>query len=113
MNGFERFRSAIADEDHTITVVAFSELDLDSVEDLRKIVDRCLLVEGVRLLVVDMSQVNFCDCSGVGALMEARERTLQRRISFELTEVKEPIVMRLFTLTGTDALFGLDLPTWR
>ena len=110
MNGFERFRSAITDEGHTITVAAFGELDLDSVKDLQKIVDRCLLVAGVRHLVVDMSQVTFCDCSGLGALMQARETALRQRISFRLTEVKAPIVRRLLTLTGTDAVFGLNLP---
>ncbi|MEW2426044.1 STAS domain-containing protein [Streptomyces nigra] len=110
MNSFERFQSAVTDEDDTITVAAFGELDLDSVDDLREIVGRCLEVPGVRRLVVNMSQVTFCDCAALGALMEARETTLRRRMSFELTDVKEPIVMRLLTLTGIDAVFGLNPP---
>ncbi|MET8772051.1 STAS domain-containing protein [Streptomyces sp. NPDC004658] len=108
MNGFERFRSAITDESDTIRVAAFGELDLGSVEDLQKILGRCLQVPGVRRVMVDMSQVTFCDCSGLRTLMEARETALRRRISFELTDVKASIVMRLLPITGTDALFGLN-----
>lgn len=110
MNDFERFRSTITDEGDTVTVSAFGEMGHDTVGDLQKIVGRCLQVTGIRRLVVDMSQVTFCDCSGLGALMEARKTSLRQGISFELTEVREPIVMRLFTLTGTNVLFGLDPP---
>ncbi|MFG3208037.1 STAS domain-containing protein [Streptomyces sp. NPDC048192] len=110
MNDFQRFRSAITDEGDTITVAAFGEMDLGSVEDLHKTVVRCLQAAQVQHLVVDMSQVAFCDCSGLGALIEARESALRRGVSFHLTEVKTPVVMRLLTLTGTTTLFGLNRP---
>ncbi|MEV7691401.1 STAS domain-containing protein [Streptomyces bungoensis] len=103
MNDFERFRSA--KHDYAVGLRrAGPRHRRRPARDHRPLFANA----GVRRLVLDMSQVTCCDCSGLGALMEAREAALRKGTCFELTEVQAPVVMRLLTLTGTDALFGLN-----
>ncbi|WP_138900127.1 STAS domain-containing protein [Streptomyces albidochromogenes] len=52
--------------------VAFGgELDWDSAPYIRKAVAACL-EERPKTLCLDLSDVSFCDCAGVNALLEAR-----------------------------------------
>lgn len=105
MNDIERFTTTVTDEGDTLRLSAYGELDLDASGDLRDVLGFCLACR-IRRLVVDFSEVTFCDCVGLSALLEARERAVRRNVSFDLVGVR-PLVARVLTLTGTDTLFGL------
>ncbi|MFJ9026851.1 STAS domain-containing protein [Streptomyces sp. NPDC102259] len=105
MNDAEQFRTAVADEGDTLRLSAYGELDLDTGGGLRDALGFCLACP-VRRLVVDFSEVPFCDCAGLGVLMEARALAVRRNVSFELVGV-QPRVAWLLSLTRTDVAFGL------
>ncbi|MGW7674321.1 STAS domain-containing protein [Streptomyces sp. NPDC054775] len=60
---------------------------------------------GARCVQVDLSQVSFCDCSGLNALLSAHERAQEAGVCFGVSGPVAPIVERLFALTGVEFLF--------
>ncbi|MER7769183.1 STAS domain-containing protein [Kitasatospora sp. NPDC096140] len=85
------------------TVLAlYGELDLDAVADLRTAVDRTLAGRpGV--LVIDCAGLEFCDSTGLNALLRARARAAVAGSRTELARPR-PLILRMLELTGaTDA----------
>jgi anti-sigma B factor antagonist len=80
------------------------EIDLDTAPALRDALARCLH-DGVRTIDVDLSAVTFCDCSGLNTFLEAALLTGAAGGSLRLHHPGRAVV-RLFTLTGCDALFS-------
>lgn len=81
------------------------ELDLDTVETIAWGVDEAIR-RGCSLVGVDLWDVTFIDCCGIGALVEARCR-LEAAGSHLWVTGLNPQVWRIMRLTGTDALFGV------
>jgi len=71
------------------------ELDLAAVPSLTRLLDEAAEVERVTV-VVDLSQVTFIDCAGLGPLLAARDRLDGR---FRLCNPSPP-VLRLLSLLG-------------
>ncbi|WP_371666781.1 STAS domain-containing protein [Streptomyces sp. NBC_00289] len=107
---FAGFRAAVAWRDDSVTVAAFGELDLDSGPELWQVLG-CCLHGRIQQLVVDLSGVTFCDCSGLSVLLQAREQSLTANIDLVLVTARAPEVTQLFKLTGADTLFGLTTCT--
>ncbi|MBX9426946.1 STAS domain-containing protein [Streptomyces lateritius] len=87
------------------TVVADGEIDIDSAPYLHEALEAALRVhpEGVTL---DLSAVTFCDCTGLGAFLDARRRHLAGgSCPLRLGPVSPPMA-RLLRLTDTEALFA-------
>ncbi|MER7580671.1 STAS domain-containing protein [Kitasatospora sp. NPDC097691] len=85
------------------TVLAlYGELDLDSAVGLRAAVDRaCAGRAGV--LVIDCAGLEFCDSTGLNALLQARARAAVAGSRTELARPR-PLILRMLELTGaTDA----------
>ncbi|KOY55293.1 hypothetical protein ADK59_25900 [Streptomyces sp. XY332] len=59
--------------------------------------------DGCRVVEVDFSGVEFCDCYGLGVLLEARRRAADRGTVLRLVSVTSPLVQRLLHQTGTAA----------
>ncbi|MER6004016.1 STAS domain-containing protein [Nonomuraea angiospora] len=58
------------------------------------------------LLVLDLSQVTFCDAGGLGVLIGVQGRARARGITLALTGVP-PRVARLLRITGLDRRFPM------
>ncbi|MGW6689980.1 STAS domain-containing protein [Streptomyces sp. NPDC054961] len=83
-------------------------LDLDSAAQLRTAVAGCLARRSPRI-VIDLRDLRFCDCAGLGVLLEARAAA--DRIGTELrVEGARAQVARLFALTGVDDLIAGCVP---
>jgi anti-sigma B factor antagonist len=54
-------------------------------------------------IVVDMSRTQFCDCSGLGALLAAHDRARADGGQM-LLAISGGSVLRIFTITGTDRI---------
>jgi anti-anti-sigma factor len=95
--------------DGDITVRVRGELDMDSVEPLRSVledsVSRC-----ARRVELDLSGVTFCDCSGLNLLLAARRRAVLRGRSLTV-RVASSAVRRLLVNTDTWPLFADTQPT--
>jgi anti-anti-sigma factor len=82
-------------------------VDLDTAPLVRASLERCLR-DGISAIDVDLTNVTFCDCSGLHAFLYASLRTAGAGGYLRL-HYPSPAVERLFALTGSGSLF-LSLP---
>lgn len=83
-------------------LVLVGELDLDSAADLRTALDRAFAVPG-SVVVVDCAGLEFCDSTGLNALLRATARAAVDDSRIELARPR-PLILRMLELTGaTDA----------
>ena len=60
-------------------------------------------------LVIDLSALDFIDCSSLGALLRVRVRGLARRGGGDVVlAAPQPRVLRLLALTGSDEVFSVQ-----
>jgi anti-anti-sigma factor len=83
------------------------EIDLDTAPLVRATLERCLR-DGIRAIDVDLTDVTFCDCSGLNAFLYASLRTAGAGGYLRL-HYPSPAVEQLFAVTGSGSLF-LSLP---
>lgn len=87
-------------------LVLSGEIDIATVEDLRRAGSRCLdAVEASAPLEVDMSAVSFIDSSGLGALVSIRRLAESAGHATVLVGLS-PSIARLLELTGLRDSFG-------
>ncbi|MFJ7906563.1 STAS domain-containing protein [Kitasatospora sp. NPDC096204] len=83
-------------------LVLFGELDLDSAAELRAALDRAV-AEPASVVVVDCAGLEFCDSTGLNALLRAKARAAVDDSRIELARPR-PLILRMLELTGaTDA----------
>jgi anti-anti-sigma factor len=81
------------------------ELDIFTIPALRKRL-LSLLSHGVKLLIIDLSGVSFCDVSALGALIGTQSRARERGITFRLAAPR-PQMARLLRISGLDESFTI------
>jgi anti-anti-sigma factor len=81
------------------------DLDIATVPALR---ERLLgvLGPGVRLLIIDLSEVSFCDVSGLAVLIGTQRRARARGITIRLAAPR-PQMAKLLRITGLDRSFTI------
>jgi anti-sigma B factor antagonist len=85
------------------------EIDLSAVPALRKALDGCS-EQGPALVVVDLSKVGFCDCSGLRELSKAARTIRESGRTLRITGAKAS-TRRLFELAGSlELLAAADSP---
>ncbi|MET8174257.1 STAS domain-containing protein [Streptomyces clavifer] len=82
------------------------ELDYSTAAELRRVVTGIDLGPG-RLLVLDLGGLDFCDSSGITALIVARNHATAARADIALVSVPGP-VLRILRVTGLDQVFRLE-----
>jgi anti-anti-sigma factor len=80
------------------------ELDVSSVDGLRQAMHG-ILKSLPQTVVVDVSGLGFADCAGLSVLSSARRRLAEQGRKLIITD-PQPLVQRLLTLTGLNALQG-------
>jgi anti-sigma B factor antagonist len=81
-------------------VAAPEEIDITNADALRSALLHAA-ADGHRTLVVDMTQTQFCDSSGLHALIAAHKRAGAEGRQLLLV-IPSTAVLRVFTLTGMD-----------
>ncbi|OKH98898.1 anti-anti-sigma factor [Streptomyces sp. CB02923] len=79
------------------------DLDYDHADGLRAVVADLALEPGQRL-VLDLGAMEFCDSSGITALLAARNRALGARAEVALAAVP-PNTLRVLHYVGLDQVF--------
>lgn len=101
--------NALTIEHHTLetghVLILTGNLDLSTANVLRDALTTIPLHEG-QTLVIDLARVEFCDSSGLAALVAARNRTLAAHAEIALTAVPPPIV-RMLRIVGLDTAFPI------
>lgn len=81
------------------------DLDYDTAHALRDRVDQLVLLPG-QWLVVDLARLEFCDSSGITALLAARQRAQSADADIALAAVPAN-TMRVLTIVGLDRIFTI------
>jgi anti-anti-sigma factor len=62
---------------------------------------------GVRLLIIDLSGVSFCDVSGLAVLIGTQRRARGLRITVRLVAAPRPQMAKLLRVTGLESHFTI------
>jgi len=87
----------------SLRVVASGEIDLDTSASFRRVLAAALSSRR-QVVELHLAGVSFCDCTGLSALLWAREHAARRGVRLRLGALS-PCMTRLLALTGTDGLF--------
>jgi anti-sigma B factor antagonist len=82
----------------TISVTVTGEVDLATIDELAAAISGALSL-APEIVMVDLAQVAFIDCSGVHALVTAHQHSIAAGVELVLMP-GPPQVMRLFELCG-------------
>src|SRR3954471_1922840 len=80
-------------------LIVSGEIDVRGCDYLRDAVTRALLAGGWTELLVDLSAVSFCDCSGIGALVGARAWAAEHDVGLRVINPQRQ-VRRVLRLSG-------------
>jgi anti-anti-sigma factor len=100
-----RLRVEVRTEGRSEVVTVAGELDHHTADLLRAPLDGAL-EQGRSRLVVDCSQLEFCDSTGLNVLLGARLKADAAGGGVHLAGML-PVVARVFEITGADAVFTL------
>jgi anti-sigma B factor antagonist len=89
--------------DNTSVAAVSGEIDVYTAPALREKLAE-LVDSGATHVVVDMSQVAFCDSTGLGALVAALNYARERNVTLSLAAAQER-VLKVLRITGLDQLF--------
>lgn len=108
--GDARFTVAVRAGADTVVLVLGGELDHDTAGPLREALAEAVDA-GVERILVDCTDLQFCDSTGLNALLRARLAAREAGGRVELAALQPPVA-RMFDITGADAVFrvyaGLD-----
>jgi anti-sigma B factor antagonist len=96
----------IQDHGDHATIQVAGEIDLATSPQLQAVlVD--LVDRGAHQLIVDLGQVSFLGCAGIGMLVNTRRRVLAHGGSLKLVRPR-PFVQRVLELTRMTTVFPID-----
>ncbi|WEH29313.1 STAS domain-containing protein [Streptomyces sp. AM 3-1-1] len=98
-----RLRVEVREEGPWVVVALAGELDHHTAELLREPLDS-KLDAGCDRIVLDCSELEFCDSTGLNVLLGARLRAEAAGGGIHLAAM-QPVVSRVFEITGADAVF--------
>jgi anti-sigma B factor antagonist len=81
------------------------EVDLSTAPGLRARIDE-LIRDGIRSLVVDLTDVGFMDSSGLSVLVSAMKRMEDADGRLAIVCTRDP-VLKVFAITGLDRVFAI------
>jgi anti-anti-sigma factor len=88
------------------TIQIGGEIDLATCPRLQAVLVE-LVDRGCHQLIVDLEQVSFLDCAGIGVLVAARRRVQAHGGSLRLVSPR-PFVWRVLALTGMTTVLPID-----
>ncbi|MET9845427.1 STAS domain-containing protein [Streptomyces ossamyceticus] len=98
-----RLRVEVREEGASAVVTPAGELDHHTADLLREPLEGCL-DKGFARLVVDCTQLEFCDSTGLNVLLGVRLRAEAAGGGVHLAGML-PAVARVFEITGAEAVF--------
>ena len=102
--GSEPLTVEVGSNESTGTITVGGELDVHTATSLSDAVAG-IFDQGVSTIVIDASNLRFCDSSGIQVLVQARERALEAGGTVTITGV-HGAVEKVLTVTGLLELFS-------
>ena len=97
---------AVQDHGDQAMINVGGEIDLATSPQLQAVLV-VLVDRGLHQLIIDLDQVSFLDCAGIGMLVDARRRVQEHGGSLKLVR-PAPLVRRVLEVTGMTAVFPID-----
>jgi stage II sporulation protein AA (anti-sigma F factor antagonist) len=94
------------DPDGLVVAKLTGEVDLDRADEVRDSLARAAEAPGCRYLRVDVSELDFIDSYGLGALVSARNSAAAQGVTLILAEPSPP-VRKALEVTGLGDVFSL------
>lgn len=88
----------------TVTIRLSGEIDISTGPAQRELLLRALQEGPPRTLVVDLSDVSFCDAFGLGVLVGVRNQAAALGVAVALAAPR-PFLAKLLRITGLDRVF--------
>lgn len=85
--------------DRVATVSLDGELDLAGRDDVERAIGEVVHAEGTRMVVVDLSSLEFIDSSGIGVLLKGRRQADAAGVGYRVNAATG-IVRQVLSLTG-------------
>ncbi len=98
--------------DGSYLLVLAGELDLDTANELGRAGLRLLTHDGCKRLVLDLMDVSFIDCAGIGALIHLRNAAHDAGLPLTILDPSGRVT-RLLHLAGLDRAFDIELTKGR
>ncbi|MCM2579195.1 STAS domain-containing protein [Streptomyces meridianus] len=98
-----RLRVDVRRQEATAVVTPAGELDHHTADLLREPLEGCV-AEGATRIVVDCSELEFCDSTGLNVLLGVRLKAEEAGGGVHLAGMR-PVVARVFEITGADLVF--------
>ncbi|WP_369194408.1 STAS domain-containing protein [Streptomyces djakartensis] len=95
----------VREEGSSAVVTPAGELDHHTADLLREPLEDCL-AKGFKRLVIDCARLEFCDSTGLNVLLGARLKAEAAGGGVALVGM-QPVVARVFEITGADAVFSV------
>ncbi|MEG8279459.1 STAS domain-containing protein [Streptomyces sp. AHA2] len=95
----------VREEGPSAVVTPAGELDHHTADVLREPLEDCL-AKGFKRLVIDCARLEFCDSTGLNVLLGARLKAEAAGGGVALVGM-QPVVARVFEITGADAVFSV------
>ncbi|MFB8248782.1 STAS domain-containing protein [Streptomyces sp. NPDC001046] len=95
----------VREEGPSAVVTPAGELDHHTADLLREPLEDCL-AKGFKRLVIDCARLEFCDSTGLNVLLGARLKAEAAGGGVALVGM-QPVVARVFEITGADAVFSV------
>ncbi len=93
------------DEKNGLTVLIKGEIDHHTASDIRTQTDKLIFKYTPKRLIIDFSQVTFCDSSGIAIVLGRYKLMKQYGGTVTLTKVS-PQISRIFDLSGVWNIIG-------
>ncbi|MFD7260111.1 STAS domain-containing protein [Streptomyces sp. NPDC059874] len=94
-------------DDQQVVVHVGGELDIDRAPMLHTALHTAITQpDAAHNIVVELSELSFCDSSGLNALIQARHTAAKRGKQISLRN-PQPQFLRLLEVTGSDTLFPI------
>ena len=97
---------SVQQHDDCAMIQVGGEVDLATCPQLRAVLVE-LIDRGSHQLTIDLEQVSFLDCTGIGVLVDALRRVQVHDGSLRLVRPR-PLVSQVLTLTGMTRVFPID-----
>ncbi|WP_030761820.1 STAS domain-containing protein [Streptomyces sp. NRRL F-2664] len=101
----DRFAVEVRSEGDILVLALTGELDHDTAEPLRAALTAGV-EGGARRLLVDFSELRFCDSTGLNVLLHSRLAAREAGGTIELAGLRPPVA-RMFRITGADGIFAV------
>lgn len=88
------------------TITPNGRIDAFNAPELRQEINQ-FMDEGINHLVIDLSQVTFCDSAAMAVFVSALKRSRQTEGDVKLVWPTSPAACRIFTLTKMDRVFDM------